>query len=146
MPFLSANNLDAAVPENKGTSDMIQLESVCVMQLEDGGHAEDNCTPVSFEPVLEGDPKLLDGEPSPTFPGVTSAYCISSEEVDGNQAIVSELTANSRRKTIIHKKRLSTLGITKADDEQILSQEMFVSIADNQFKRNGKGSFGTFLF
>jgi hypothetical protein len=28
----------------------------------------------------------------------------------------------------------------------LLSQEMFVSIQDNQFRRNGMGSFGTFLY
>ncbi|XP_073515739.1 SHC SH2 domain-binding protein 1 [Phyllobates terribilis] len=75
-----------------------------------------------------------------------SDVCIASEDVDGNEAIVSELTATSQRKTMVYKKRLSMLGITKADDEQIMSQEVFVSIANNQFKRNGKGSFGFFLF
>ncbi|XP_073515744.1 SHC SH2 domain-binding protein 1 homolog B-like [Phyllobates terribilis] len=75
-----------------------------------------------------------------------SDVCIASEDVDGNEAIVSELTATSQRKTMVYKKRPSMLGITKADDEQIMSQEVFVSIANNQFKRNGKGSFGFFLF
>ncbi|XP_075694535.1 SHC SH2 domain-binding protein 1 [Rhinoderma darwinii] len=143
------NNLDSNVAEDNGTSDVIQPESDEVMQAEDNeGHTEDNGTPLSSEPVLDGEADHLpaDGEHGPTLSEVTSDFCIASEEVDGNQAIVSELTANSRRKTMIHKKRLSTLGITKADEEQIMSQEMFVSIADNQFKRNGKGSFGTFLF
>lgn len=45
----------------------------------------------------------------------------------------------------MHKKRLSELGITEAGDD-LMSQEVFVSIVGNQFKRNGKGSFGTFLF
>ncbi|XP_071973305.1 SHC SH2 domain-binding protein 1 isoform X1 [Engystomops pustulosus] len=128
-----ANNLDANVPQVKESLDVIELESDETMH-----PVEETCIPVSSERVPEGNAK--DEEHS------TSYCCIASEEVDGNQAIVSELTANSRRKTVIHKKRLSTLGITKADDEQIMSQEMFVSIADNQFKRNGKGSFGTFLF
>nr|XP_033796154.1 SHC SH2 domain-binding protein 1 [Geotrypetes seraphini] len=68
-----------------------------------------------------------------------------SEQVEGNDAITSELVATLKRKSQIHKKRLSDMGITEADDD-LMSQEMFVSIAGNQFKRNGKGSFGTFLF
>ncbi|XP_053575330.1 SHC SH2 domain-binding protein 1 [Bombina bombina] len=72
--------------------------------------------------------------------------CETSEEVEGNHAIANELVANSKSKRQIQKKRLSALGITKADDENLTSQEMFVSIIGNQFKRNGKGSFGTFLF
>ncbi|KAG9474871.1 hypothetical protein GDO78_003371 [Eleutherodactylus coqui] len=127
------NNIGA----DGGTSDVIQPESE-EMHPEDGGHSKDEGT----EPMVEenGDPLTAGGEDIP------SDYCIASDDVDGNQAIVCELTANSRRKTMIHKKRLSTLGITEADDEQIMSQEMFVSIADNLFKRNGKGSFGIFLF
>ncbi|XP_056381673.1 SHC SH2 domain-binding protein 1 isoform X2 [Hyla sarda] len=137
-------NLDANATEVKGASDVVLLDSEDGMQPE----AEENCSPISAEPMQEASANLLDAdsEHNPILPEIKSDYCIASEEVDGNQAIVTELTANSRRKTIIHKKRLSALGITKADDEQIMSQEMFVSIADNQFKRNGKGSFGTFLF
>ncbi|KAM4017839.1 SHC SH2 domain-binding protein 1 isoform 2-T2 [Anomaloglossus baeobatrachus] len=121
------------VAEDKMASDVIHLESDEKTSPEDDDdRPQDDRTPTSSVP--END------EHRP------SDICIASEEADGNRAIVSELTANSRRKTMIHKKRLSTLGITTADDEQILSQEMFVSIANNQFKRNGKGSFGTFLF
>uniref|UniRef100_A0A8C0IKE6 SHC binding and spindle associated 1 n=1 Tax=Chelonoidis abingdonii TaxID=106734 RepID=A0A8C0IKE6_CHEAB len=68
-----------------------------------------------------------------------------SEQSEGNHEIANELVATSVKKSQIHKKRLSELGITEADDN-IMSQEMFVSIVGNQFKRNGKGSFGTFLF
>ncbi|XP_069822309.1 SHC SH2 domain-binding protein 1 [Dendropsophus ebraccatus] len=141
---LQEDNLDADLANVKVTSPVILLESDDCMQPED----ENNCNPVSSESEPEADANLFaaDEEHNPILPEIKSDYCIASEEVDGNQAIVCELTANSRRKTIIHKKRLSTLGITKADDEQIMSQDMFVSIADNQFKRNGKGSFGTFLF
>ncbi|XP_044146299.1 SHC SH2 domain-binding protein 1 homolog B-like [Bufo gargarizans] len=133
-----ATNMDANLVEDNGSSDVIQQESEEVVHPED----EDNQPPVSSELVPEGDADLLPADVDHS----ASDYCIASEDVDGNQAIVSELTANCRRKTMIHKKRLSTLGITKAEDEQIMSQEMFVSIANNQFKRNGKGSFGTFLF
>ncbi|XP_069595375.1 SHC SH2 domain-binding protein 1 isoform X1 [Ranitomeya imitator] len=126
------NDLDAKEAEDNVASDIIQPESDEQMSPEDEGRPTDDCTPASSTQEA--------GEHGP------SDVCIASEDVDGNEAIVSELTANSRRKTMIHKKRLSTLGITKADEEQIMAQEMFVSIANNQFKRNGKGSFGTFLF
>ncbi|XP_005289912.3 SHC SH2 domain-binding protein 1 isoform X1 [Chrysemys picta bellii] len=68
-----------------------------------------------------------------------------SEQTEGNYEIANELVATSVKKSQMHKKRLSELGITEADDN-LMSQEMFVSIVGNQFKRNGKGSFGTFLF
>ncbi|XP_021560598.1 SHC SH2 domain-binding protein 1 isoform X3 [Neomonachus schauinslandi] len=68
-----------------------------------------------------------------------------SEQVEGNCEIVNELVAASTQKGQMKKKRLSELGIIQADDN-LMSQEMFVSIVGNQFKWNGKGSFGTFLF
>ncbi|XP_049643350.1 SHC SH2 domain-binding protein 1 [Suncus etruscus] len=68
-----------------------------------------------------------------------------SNQVEGNCEIVNELVAASTQKGQMKKKRLSELGITQADDN-LMSQEMFVSIVGNQFKWNGKGSFGTFLF
>ncbi|NXT78039.1 SHCBP protein, partial [Zapornia atra] len=68
-----------------------------------------------------------------------------SEQTEGNYEIANELGATSVKKRQMHKKRLSELGITEADDN-LMSQEMFVSIVGNQFKWNGKGSFGTFVF
>ncbi|XP_067158636.1 SHC SH2 domain-binding protein 1 isoform X2 [Apteryx mantelli] len=68
-----------------------------------------------------------------------------SEQTESNYEIANELGATSARKSQMRKKRLSELGITEADDN-LMSQEMFVSIVGNQFKWNGKGSFGTFLF
>ncbi|KAM9192063.1 SHC SH2 domain-binding protein 1 isoform 1-T1 [Dugong dugon] len=67
------------------------------------------------------------------------------EPVEGNCEIVNELVAASTKKGQIKKKRLSELGIMQAD-VTLMSQEVFVSIVGNQFKWNGKGSFGTFLF
>lgn len=67
------------------------------------------------------------------------------EQLEGNCELVSELAAASVQKGQLRKKRLSELGITQAADD-FMSQEMFVSIVGNQFKWNGKGSFGTFLF
>ncbi|NXI46055.1 SHCBP protein, partial [Galbula dea] len=68
-----------------------------------------------------------------------------SEQTEGNYEIANELGTTSAKKNQMHKKRLSELGITEADDN-LMSQEMFVSIVGNQFKWNGKGSFGTFVF
>nr|XP_056718349.1 SHC SH2 domain-binding protein 1 [Euleptes europaea] len=69
----------------------------------------------------------------------------ASEHTEGNSKIANELSAASLKKKQLCKKRLSNLGITEADDD-LMSQEMFVSIMGNQFRRNGKGSFGTFLY
>ncbi|KAM6159527.1 SHC SH2 domain-binding protein 1 [Erethizon dorsatum] len=68
-----------------------------------------------------------------------------SRQAEGNCEIINELVAASTQKGQMKKKRLSELGITQADDN-LMSQEMFVAIVGNQFKWNGKGSFGTFLF
>ncbi|XP_064315550.1 SHC SH2 domain-binding protein 1 isoform X2 [Phalacrocorax carbo] len=69
----------------------------------------------------------------------------TSEQTESNYEIADELGAATAKKSQMHKKRLSELGITEADDN-LMSQEMFVSIVGNQFKWNGKGSFGTFVF
>lgn len=67
-----------------------------------------------------------------------------NEQAKGNCEIINELLAISMQKGRI-KKRLSELGIVQADDD-LMSQEMFIEIVGNQFKWNGKGSFGTFLY
>ncbi|XP_021520530.1 SHC SH2 domain-binding protein 1 [Meriones unguiculatus] len=67
-----------------------------------------------------------------------------SEQAKGNCEIINELLAISMQKGRM-KKRLSELGIIQANDN-IMSQEMFIEIMGNQFKWNGKGSFGTFLY
>ncbi|XP_061211620.1 SHC SH2 domain-binding protein 1 [Neopsephotus bourkii] len=67
-----------------------------------------------------------------------------SEQTESNYKIAHELMV-TYAKSQLEKRRLSELGSTQADDN-LVSQEMFVSIVGNQFKWNGKGSFGTFLF
>ncbi|NXR82131.1 SHCBP protein, partial [Pycnonotus jocosus] len=69
----------------------------------------------------------------------------TSEQTENNYEIANVLGATSAKKNQIHKKRLSELGFTEADDN-LMSQEMFVSVEGNQFKWNGKGSFGVFFF
>ncbi|XP_059524127.1 SHC SH2 domain-binding protein 1 [Myotis daubentonii] len=66
-------------------------------------------------------------------------------QLEGNCEVVSELVAASAQKGQLRRKRLSELGITQADDT-LMAQGLFVAVAENQFKWNGKGSFGTFLF
>uniref|UniRef100_A0A8C6J2R9 SHC SH2 domain-binding protein 1 n=2 Tax=Melopsittacus undulatus TaxID=13146 RepID=A0A8C6J2R9_MELUD len=69
----------------------------------------------------------------------------TSEQTESNYKIAHELMVSSAKKSQMEKRRPSELGITQADDN-LISQEMFVSIVGNQFKWNGKGSFGTFPF
>ncbi|NXD39147.1 SHCBP protein, partial [Copsychus sechellarum] len=69
----------------------------------------------------------------------------TSEQTENNSEIANVLGATSAKKRQIHKKRLSELGFTEADDN-LMSQEMFVCVEGNQFKWNGKGSFGIFFF
>ncbi|NXV01274.1 SHCBP protein, partial [Cettia cetti] len=69
----------------------------------------------------------------------------TSEQTENNSEIANVLGATSAKKSQTHKKRLSELGFTEADDN-LMSQEMFVSVEGNQFKWNGKGSFGIFFF
>ncbi|ETE72970.1 SHC SH2 domain-binding protein 1, partial [Ophiophagus hannah] len=63
---------------------------------------------------------------------------------EGNIQISKELWATSLKKNHLCQKRPSQLGIPEAGSQ--MSQEMFASIMGNQFKRNGKGCFGTFLY
>ncbi|NWR29408.1 SHCBP protein, partial [Tachuris rubrigastra] len=69
----------------------------------------------------------------------------TSGRTEDNCEIANELGATAAKKSKMHKKRLSELGITEAD-ENFMSQDIFVSVEGNQFKWNGKGSFGTFVF
>uniref|UniRef100_A0A8C7V0J4 SHC binding and spindle associated 1 n=1 Tax=Oncorhynchus mykiss TaxID=8022 RepID=A0A8C7V0J4_ONCMY len=72
----------------------------------------------------------------------SSCYAVPPEFTECNDAIKRELVATSAKKQRRQKSMLKELGVTQADDN-LLSQEMFVSIQDNQFRRNGMGSFGT---
>uniref|UniRef100_A0A3B3RNH5 SHC binding and spindle associated 1 n=1 Tax=Paramormyrops kingsleyae TaxID=1676925 RepID=A0A3B3RNH5_9TELE len=78
-------------------------------------------------------------------PPVDSHYDVPPDITEGNDAIKKELVATSAKKTQRQKRAMKELGVTQADDN-LLSQEMFVSIQGNQFRRNGKGSFGTFQY
>ncbi|MGH0116918.1 UNVERIFIED_CONTAM: hypothetical protein FKN15_040907 [Acipenser sinensis] len=69
----------------------------------------------------------------------------TQEHTESNDVITNELVATSSKKSQLQKKKMIELGLTKADDD-LMFQEMFVSINGNHFKRNGKGSFGSFFY
>ncbi|KAJ6665940.1 hypothetical protein lerEdw1_000843 [Lerista edwardsae] len=75
----------------------------------------------------------------------SSGSADSAKHPEDNSEIANELSALSLKKAHLRKKRLSNVAITEADDD-LMGQEMFVSITGNRFNRNGKGSFGTFLY
>ncbi|XP_052316727.1 SHC SH2 domain-binding protein 1-like [Oncorhynchus keta] len=72
----------------------------------------------------------------------SSCYAVPPEFTEGNDAIKRELVATSAKKQRRQMSMLKELGVTQADDN-LLSQEMFVSIQDNQFRRNCMGNFST---
>ncbi|KAL6461309.1 hypothetical protein MHYP_G00294530 [Metynnis hypsauchen] len=78
-------------------------------------------------------------------PAEAQPSSVPLEFTEGNDAIKRELVATSVTKRRLQKSRMKELGAMQAD-ENLLSQEMFVSIHGNQFRRNGMGSFGTFLY
>ncbi|CAM4527063.1 unnamed protein product [Leuciscus chuanchicus] len=78
-------------------------------------------------------------------PAIKHSHSIPPDFNEGNDAIKQELVATSAKKHGLQKSRIKSLGAMQAD-ENLLSQEMFISIHGNQFKLNGKGSFGTFLY
>lgn len=78
-------------------------------------------------------------------PAIKHGHTVSPDFAEGNDAIKQELVATSAKKHRLQKSRMKALGAMQAD-ENLLSQEMFISIHGNQFKHNGKGSFGTFLY
>ncbi len=78
-------------------------------------------------------------------PAIKHGHSGPPDLTEGNDAIKQELVATSAKKHVLQKSRMKALGAMQAD-ENLLSQEMFISIHGNQFKHNGKGSFGTFLY
>lgn len=78
-------------------------------------------------------------------PAIKHSHSVPPDFTEGNDAIKQELVATSVKKNGLQKSRMKALGAMQAD-ENLLSQEMFISIHGNQFKHNGKGSFGTFLY
>uniref|UniRef100_A0A8C2IQG0 SHC SH2-domain binding protein 1 n=1 Tax=Cyprinus carpio TaxID=7962 RepID=A0A8C2IQG0_CYPCA len=78
-------------------------------------------------------------------PAIKHGHSVPPDFTEGNDAIKQELVATSAKKHGLLKSRMKALGAMQAD-ENLLSQEMFISIHGNQFKHNGKGSFGTFLY
>lgn len=79
------------------------------------------------------------------LPAEVQHNAVPLEVTAGNDVIKRELLATSVTKRRAQRSRVQDVGAMRAD-ENLLSQEMFVSIEGNQFRRNGMGSFGTFLY
>ncbi|XP_068113681.1 SHC SH2 domain-binding protein 1 isoform X2 [Hyperolius riggenbachi] len=148
-PVQEDQDIETTITESKENSDEMQLERGDDIKAEgpvDQDNPIENCEKLPTSEIKVESNTDPSGEVEECNVGLENDYCFASEEVDGNETIAIELTANSQRKTLVQKKRLSAMGITAANDEQLLSQELFVSIVNNQFKWNGNGAFGTFLF
>lgn len=87
----------------------------------------------------------LEVEPTCEAPAEVQHDDVPAEFTVGNDVIKRELLATSVTKRRAQRSRVRDVGAMRAD-EDLLSQEMFVSIEGNQFRRNGMGSFGTFLY
>nr|XP_020670215.1 SHC SH2 domain-binding protein 1 [Pogona vitticeps] len=129
------------IHNNEGYGVVLVKPTVCLDRNE---NAQENSEGPVKDTPLAGDASNTGCE---NLPRQTSGELDSWGEkpTEENSEIAHELSAISLKKSQQHKKRLSHLGITEADDD-LMSQAMFVSIVGNQFKRNGKGSFGTFLY
>lgn len=99
-------------------------------------------------------PKIMAEECRDSTTTISSSSCgyavlddVPLEFVECNGAIQRELVATSakKRERCHQRTRAMEAGSTRPD-EGLLKQHMFVSIQGNQFRRNGMGSFGTFLY
>lgn len=108
----------------------------------EGGSTEDGGVAVTMEAAAGCDVPVIVVEETPAEVQRSS---VPPEFTEGNDAIKRELVANSIMKRRLQKRRLMDVGGMQPDDN-LLSQEMFVSIHGNQFRRNGMGSFGTFQY
>lgn len=104
----------------------MELEGVVILTSEE--------EPTGEAPVSEED-----------HPAEVQQDAIPPEFTTGNDVIKHELLATSVMKRRAQRSRVQGVGAMRAD-ENLLSQEMFVSIEGNQFRRNAMGSFGTFLY
>uniref|UniRef100_A0A8C6XMG2 SHC SH2 domain-binding protein 1 n=1 Tax=Naja naja TaxID=35670 RepID=A0A8C6XMG2_NAJNA len=104
-------------------------ESTSEQTKDAGGATTENCEDPQEMDCGEVDPDGRDSD---------------SNDREGNIQISKELWATSLKKNHLCQKRLSQVGIPEAASQ--MSQDMFASIMGNQFKRNGKGCFGTFLY
>lgn len=119
--------------------------------LSDEKEEESEDTGVKPEADMDEDDDDNDGDDVPIIvveedcPAIKHSCSVPPDFTEGNDAIKQELVATSAKKHGLQKSRMKALGAMRAD-ENLLSQEMFISIHGNQFKHNGKGSFGTFLY
>uniref|UniRef100_A0A673GL51 Uncharacterized protein n=1 Tax=Sinocyclocheilus rhinocerous TaxID=307959 RepID=A0A673GL51_9TELE len=119
-----------AADEKEEESEDTGVKSEADIDDDDDGDADDNVPVIVVEEEC---------------PAIQHGHSIPPDFTEGNYAIKQELVATSAKKHRLQKSRMKALGAMQAD-ENLLSQEMFISIHGNQFKHNGKGSFGTFLY
>lgn len=116
---------------------------------EKGRVIQSECGPFETQGLVKLTPEVESPCEAPTSEGEHPAEllhdAVSPEFTAGNDVITRELLATSVTKHRAHRRHVQDVGATRAD-ENLLSQEMFVSIEGNQFRRNGMGSFGTFLY
>ncbi|XP_039619075.1 SHC SH2 domain-binding protein 1 isoform X1 [Polypterus senegalus] len=67
------------------------------------------------------------------------------DPIESNNIIKNELISTSAKKKQLQRKSLMELGIKEINDN-LVTEELFISIQGNLFKLNGKGSFGTFFY
>lgn len=83
-----------------------------------------------------------EGLPSPAAPTSTPPTGVQQLQVEAAEPAV---TTSTRKWQLCRQLSKNKEGATHTD-MGLLEQKMFVSIQGNQFKRNGKGDFGTFLY
>ncbi|MCI4392960.1 hypothetical protein PGIGA_G00151780 [Pangasianodon gigas] len=116
---------------------------------QEGGVIESEGGAVETEGVVkltsEAEPACGTPVSEEEHPAEVHHSAVPPEYTTGNDVIKRELLATSVTKRRVQRSRVQDVGAMRAD-ENLLSQEMFVSIEGNQFRRNGMGSFGTFLY
>lgn len=140
--------------ETTAESEVVQTQSGAITQkdgntqsegiasTEEGGVILSDVSTVETEGVLKLTSEVV---PICEAPAQVELNDVLAEFTAGNDVIKRELLATSVTKRRAQRSRLQDLGAMRTD-ENLLSQEMFISIEGNQFRRNGMGSFGTFLY
>lgn len=137
--MLEGGDTQTGVGATSSTDGITQSECGATMEQDgviqsEGGAVKAEVESASEAPVSEEE-----------HPAEVQHNVIPPEFTAGNDVIMRELLATSVTKRRAQRNRVQDVGTLRAD-ENLLSQDMFVSIEGNQFRRNGMGSFGTFLY
>ncbi|KAJ3592826.1 hypothetical protein NHX12_005165 [Muraenolepis orangiensis] len=125
------------------------------MEMDKGGEVQkaDNMAPAEPPPAVVQESIFTDDlHPSPAA-ATAAASTPTTPTVDPGNAAHVQVGGSTERAPSTRKLQLCrTLsrnkdpGSTHTDMDQLLEQKMFVSLQGNQFRRNGMGDFGTFLY